>query len=140
MSQLIENKQNHPVLIANFEPNEIARKSEEKTKIQTRKHRAGEAARRVEIARINHPATAGGASTAGRPSSVGRREDLVVEDNVQKRRVNVESTIVLNKSQSFEFIHKSIDARTRGPNYLCQRSLRYFGYQLLRLVLLAIAS
>ena len=36
MSQLIENKRNHPVLIANFEPNEIARKSEEKIKTQTR--------------------------------------------------------------------------------------------------------
>ena len=49
MPQLIENKQNDPVLIANFEPNEIARKSEEKTKIQTRKHCAGEAAQKVEI-------------------------------------------------------------------------------------------
>jgi hypothetical protein len=48
MPQLIENKQNHPVLIANFEPNEIARKSEEKTKIQTRKHCAGEVAQKVE--------------------------------------------------------------------------------------------
>jgi hypothetical protein len=35
MSQLIENKRNHPVLIANFEPNEIAIKAEQKTKIQT---------------------------------------------------------------------------------------------------------
>jgi hypothetical protein len=55
MSQLIENKQNDPILIANFEPNEIAKKSacpprrEEKTKIQTRKHCAGEPAQKVEI-------------------------------------------------------------------------------------------
>ena len=47
MSQLIENKRNDPVLIANFEPNEIATKSEEKTKIQTRKHRAGNAEQKV---------------------------------------------------------------------------------------------
>ena len=54
MSQLIENKRNHPVLIANFEPNEIATKSAcpprrgQETKIQTRKHRAGDAAQKVE--------------------------------------------------------------------------------------------
>src|SRR3984957_9836432 len=53
MSQLIENKQNDPVLIANFEPNEIATKSacpprrDQKTKIQTRKHCAGNAAQKV---------------------------------------------------------------------------------------------
>ena len=80
MSQLIENKQIDPALIANFEPNEIATKSEEKTKdqtrkhcadepaqkveVQTRKHRAGEVARhggqaqKVEIARTNQPSPA----------------------------------------------------------------------------------
>jgi hypothetical protein len=70
MSQLIENKQNHPVLIANFEPNEIARKSacprrrEEKAKIQTRKHCADKPTQEVEkrrpeyIARMQLPATA----------------------------------------------------------------------------------
>src|ERR1700733_328458 len=47
MSQLIENKRNDPILIANFEPNEIATQSEEKTKIQTRKHCAGNAAHKV---------------------------------------------------------------------------------------------
>jgi hypothetical protein len=49
MSQLIENKQSAPVLIANFEPNEIAKKAGQKTKIQTRTHRAGESAQKVEI-------------------------------------------------------------------------------------------
>jgi len=53
MSQLIENKQNDPVLIANFEPNEIATKAEEKTKIQTRKHRAGDPAQKVEFPQNN---------------------------------------------------------------------------------------
>jgi len=53
MSQLIENKQNDPVLIANFEPNEIATKSacpprrDQKTKIQIRKRRAGNAPQKV---------------------------------------------------------------------------------------------
>ena len=134
MPQLIENKQNHPVLIANFEPNEIAKKSEQKTEIQKRKHRAGEAAQKVDIARINQP------FAAGRSSSAGKREDLIVEDDVQKRWVNVESAIVLNKSQPLEFIHKNIHAGARGANYLCQHSLGHFSYQLLRLVLLAITS
>jgi hypothetical protein len=56
MSQLIENKRNHPVLIANFEPNEIATKSEEKTKNQRRKHRAGEAAQKIEVQTRKHRA------------------------------------------------------------------------------------
>ena len=59
MSQLIENKQNHPVLIANFEPNEIARKSEEKTKIQTRKYCAGNPAQKVtSLSRANESSRA----------------------------------------------------------------------------------
>jgi len=49
MPQLIENKQNEPVLIANFEPNEIATKSVQKTKIHTRKHRAGDATQKVKF-------------------------------------------------------------------------------------------
>jgi hypothetical protein len=66
MSQLIENKRNHPVLIANFEPNEIAIKAGQKTKIQTRiqtrKHCADDPAQKVGV-RIN------------------RSEEFVVEDN-----------------------------------------------------------
>ena len=58
MSQLIENKQNDPILIANFEPNEIATKSEEKTKIQRRKNRADEPAQKVGIAWNNQPSPA----------------------------------------------------------------------------------
>jgi hypothetical protein len=53
-----------PILIANFGPNEIATKSGQKTKIQMRKHRAGEPAREVDIVRIS------------------QNEDLVVEDDV----------------------------------------------------------
>jgi hypothetical protein len=54
MPQLIENKQNDLVLIANLEPNEIATKSEEKTKIQTRKHCAdGAAQKEAKFSRAN---------------------------------------------------------------------------------------
>src|ERR1700733_15152903 len=59
MSQLIENKRNDPILIANFEPNEIAKKSEEKTKIQTRKHCAGNPAQKVtSLSRANESSRA----------------------------------------------------------------------------------
>ena len=56
MLQLIENKRNHPVLIANFEPNEIATKSGQKTKIQTRKHCADEPAQKVKVRTREHRA------------------------------------------------------------------------------------
>jgi|ERR1700733_377264 len=42
--------------IANFEPNEIATKSEEKTKNQRRKHRAGEGAQKIEVQTRKHRA------------------------------------------------------------------------------------
>jgi hypothetical protein len=74
MSQLIENKQNHPVLIANFEPNEIATKSGQKTKVQTRIHHADEPARKVEIQTRKH--------CAGEPAQkveVRRREHCAGE-------------------------------------------------------------
>src|SRR3984957_14858703 len=54
MPQLIENKQSNPVLIANFEPNEIATKSAQKTKIQTRKHCADEPAQEVGMQMRKH--------------------------------------------------------------------------------------
>jgi hypothetical protein len=60
MPQLTENKQNEPVLIANFEPTHCARKSAQKVETRTRvssmhmhkhkqRHRAGKAARKVEV-------------------------------------------------------------------------------------------
>src|SRR5580700_6056199 len=58
MPQLAENKQNGPILIANFEPTHCARKSAQKVETRTRvssshtqkrRHRAGEAARKVEV-------------------------------------------------------------------------------------------
>ena len=47
MPQLAENKQNEPILIANFEPNHCARKSAQKVEIQRRRHCAGESAQKV---------------------------------------------------------------------------------------------
>src|ERR1700722_3236527 len=75
MPQLTENKQNHPVLIANFEPNACARNSAQKVEVQTRKHRADEPAQKVGMQPRRH--------------GINRREDLVLEDNDNKRRVNV---------------------------------------------------
>jgi len=48
MPQLAENKQNEPVLIANFEPNHCARKSAQKVKGLRRRHCADEPAQKVE--------------------------------------------------------------------------------------------
>ena len=62
MPQLAENKQNEPILIANFEPTACADKSAQKVEVQERRRRhcAGEAAQKVEgfikgegIARMN---------------------------------------------------------------------------------------
>jgi hypothetical protein len=86
MPQLIENKRNHPILIANFEPNEIATKSGQKTKIQTRKHRAGDAARKVGIQSRRH-------------CGINQNEDLVSEDNDNKRRVNAAVTRLCELTQ-----------------------------------------
>src|SRR6202046_2578093 len=51
MPQLTENKQNEPILIANFEPTHCARNSAQKVEAQdrTRRHCAGEPAQKVKI-------------------------------------------------------------------------------------------
>jgi hypothetical protein len=54
MPQLTENKQNDPVVLANFEPNRIATKSGQKTKIKIREHCAGNAAQKIEIQTRRH--------------------------------------------------------------------------------------
>src|ERR1700735_1095658 len=50
MPQLTENKQNEPILIANFEPTACADKSAQKAEVQTRLHCAGESAQKVALA------------------------------------------------------------------------------------------
>ena len=65
----------------NFEPNLIARKSadhggrERKTKIQTRKHRAGEAAQKVEVQTRKH-----------RAGEVARHDGQAQKVGMQRRR------------------------------------------------------
>src|ERR1700735_2795132 len=49
MPQLTENKQNEPILIANFEPTTCADNSAQKVQDRTRRHRAGEPAQKVKI-------------------------------------------------------------------------------------------
>jgi hypothetical protein len=65
---------------------------------------------------------------------------LLVQDNTQQGRVDVDPAIVLNEAQFLEFIHEEINPRPRCPNHFRQRLLRYFGKHFLGLVLLAIAS
>src|ERR1700735_3028288 len=49
MPQLTENKQNEPILIANFEPTTCADNSAQKVDVRTRRHCAGEPAQKVKI-------------------------------------------------------------------------------------------
>jgi hypothetical protein len=76
-------------------------------------------------------------------SELGLRESwcLLVQDNIQEGRVDVEAAIaVFDEAEFPEFIHEEINPAARGPDHFRQRPLRYFGKHLLRLVLLAIAS
>jgi hypothetical protein len=52
MPQLTENKQNEPILIANFEPTACADKSAQKVEVQTRLHCTGEPAQKAEVRRF----------------------------------------------------------------------------------------
>ena len=75
-------------------------------------------------------------------SELGLHESryLLVQDNTQQGRVDVDAAIVLNEAQFLEFAHEKIDPGARSPDHLSQSLLRYFGKPLLRLVLLAISS
>ena len=67
-------------------------------------------------------------------------EASVVQDNTQKRTVDMDPTVVLDQAQSSEFVHKKIDPGSRRANHLRQHFLRNFGKHLLRMAWLAIAG
>jgi len=52
-------------------------------------------------------------------SPYGVKANLVVQDNTQKRGVNVESAVVLDESQFSEFVHEEIHAGARCANHFC---------------------
>ena len=51
---------------------------------------------------------------------------LVAQHNIQQGGVNLHVAVVLDEAQFAEFIHKSIYARSRGADHLCQGCLTYF--------------
>src|ERR1700693_4419519 len=75
-------------------------------------------------------------------SELGLHESryLLVQDNTQQGRVDVDAAIVLNEAQFLEFAHEKIDPGARSPDHLSQSLLRHFGKHLFRLALLAVLS
>jgi hypothetical protein len=57
------------------------------------------------------------ARSGSRHLSVWREVKLVVQDDTEERRIYVESAVVLDETQFFEFVHEKINARPRGPNH-----------------------
>ena len=64
---------------------------------------------------------------------------LLVQNDAKEGIVNVKSAIVVNEAQFLEFSHEEVYPGARRANHLRQHLLSYFGKQLLRLVLRAIA-
>ena len=52
---------------------------------------------------------------------------LIVQDNAQKGRINVEPGVVLDEARFFEFVHEKIDTRAGCADHFGQHLLRYFG-------------
>jgi hypothetical protein len=63
---------------------------------------------------------------------------LLVQDNAQEGRIDVDLAVILNEAQFPEFVHEEIDSGARCANHLGQHLLRHFGKYLLRLVLVAV--
>jgi hypothetical protein len=64
-----------------------------------------------------------GVPTRHRKRGVSFINDLVMQDDVEKRAVDVQFTVVLNKAESPELIQKETQARTRRPDHFGERFL-----------------
>jgi hypothetical protein len=76
-------------------------------------------------------------------SELGLREIwyLLVQDNIQKGSVDVETAfVVFNEAEFPEFIHEEIDPGARCPDHPRQHLLRYFRKHLFWVGLLAVPS
>ena len=67
-------------------------------------------------------------------------QPLVVQDNTQKRSVNLKTAVIFDEAHFLEFVHEEINARARGTDHFRQRLLRDLGKHSLGLILLAIAG
>ena len=47
-----------------------------------------------------------------------------MEDNAEKRHVDLEISVVFDEPKVPELVHEEVDARTRRPDDLCKRFLR----------------
>src|SRR5271166_3484016 len=61
---------------------------------------------------------------------------LVMQDDIQQRTVNLQSSIVFNESELTELVHECADPCSRRPNYRCQCLLADLRNYLLRFALL----
>src|SRR4029077_15374373 len=61
-----------------------------------------------------------------------RGHDSIVKNDVEKRAVNTQFTVVFDKSHFAEAVHKEIHAGPGGANHLRQRFLAYPGNYRLR--------
>ena len=62
-----------------------------------------------------------------------------MEDDAEKRRVDPNLSVVLNEAKVSELVHEEVDARTRGPDHLRKRLLRYLRDPLLWSLLIAVS-
>lgn len=63
---------------------------------------------------------------------------LVVQDDAQKRAVDLKAVVIFDEAHFLEFVHEEIHAGARGADGFGQGLLRYLGQDPLGLVLHAI--
>src|SRR5690242_4212774 len=68
------------------------------------------------------------------------RDILLVQNNAQEGRIDVEAAVISNKSQLSEFSHEEVYPSARRTNHFREHSLRYLGEHLLGFVLYAVSS
>jgi hypothetical protein len=65
---------------------------------------------------------------------------LVVQDDRQKRLVDLDPAVVFDEAQLPELVHEHIDPRARRADHFCQHLLRDFVKYALGSVFLTVAS
>ena len=68
-----------------------------------------------------------------------RSLSLLVQHNRQQRLINLDFSVVLDKSQVPEFVHEEVNPRSRSSYHACQRLLGNFQKDAVRLFLFPVA-